>query len=136
MNKSFLRLIFISLSIVGFCFTILSFHLIIVSCEEQGPTTFELMGINNDTRIEGSFFLACGTIKEKDYYFAWVKSKKGITRITISQYNSFIEFTDKQPTITISNYGSFLHWNDFEDNWTEKIIRIPKGSILFNYELK
>lgn len=117
------------------------------SCESlyewETSTMSNLVAINDGSSIHGSFFIGCGTIDEREYYFFYYETRSGgmkksrlpVSNVTIYEDNSV------KPHIKIHK-TRFENWN----YWIFAIrapgerysIYVPKGSVKrdFTFDLE
>jgi len=98
-----------------------------------------------ESKINGSFFLGCGTINggSSEYYVAYAPSSKGDIRIKVDAYMTFLQENDSIPPV-IKNYyvrkvrdakKPGLLWarkeriGEWQKNYGEKIAIIPKNTV-------
>jgi hypothetical protein len=96
---------------------------------------FELVALNNNNNIYGSFFLGSGSIKEEQYFFAYVKYDDGGIKLwKCEAYTTWIyEDIINNQTPYIIYTESYSRGVNFYSERHE--FHIPKGSILQKFNL-
>lgn len=101
------------------------------SCAQPQPLERDLVSLRNDGSIEGSFFVGCGFIRGREYYFAFIQTSRGITRLTVPVERGYIiEYSGKPKCVIIRSSmcgGGCLRQVTFY---------VPKGTVLQRFEVK
>ncbi|MDD5375760.1 hypothetical protein [Acidithiobacillus sp.] len=97
----------------------------LMGCEDWHR--YELGSLFNDSESKGSFFLGCGTIKDTEYLFAWVRENEHVGWFRIqapATWCRIIMDEDEQPYL-------------MTETWKGKyIFHVPEGTIIRKYELR
>jgi|TARA_R110000850_G_C9969713_1_gene465092 hypothetical protein len=97
--------------------------------------------LGNDKYMKGDFFLGSGTIEDTDYYFFYVRTQKGMSRIKRRVNDCYIIETDsRRPeivglrTVYDDEDKFFKVW--FDDSILEYKIYVPKGTIIRDFKVR
>lgn len=108
--------------------------------QSEKVETVEVISLNDNSDIEGSFFLGSGSVNEELVYYYAYKSDKGVTVGKVDADEVYINYTDEQPRLEEyrTNFKSeFLKWSFAylgEDSCYYKLY-IPEGSIIEEYKI-
>ena len=103
-----------------------------------------ISSLNVDSSTFGSFFLGCGHIDNKNYYYYILNSKYGyqITKLEVDDKTYIKEDCDTKPFIEYVKYKAvsinwfgklFYNLKDFDHTDNEIIFHVPKNTIIKNY---
>jgi len=96
--------------------------------------------LGNDKYLSGSFFLGSGTINEIDYYYFYVNTTNGYSRLKRPISETYIIETDnRKPELTIvydhyDNTDKF--WTVAEDTKLYYKLYVPKGTIIRDFRVR
>lgn len=134
----------ILLSIMCAALAIVSFYFNYEYTEPALPelVEYELLSLYNDSKVKGNFFLGCGSLDGKEYYFGFIKEQNGmIHRLQLPTYRTYIVESEGSPKLVIKISEYTVIRDSFPHNlrWltsTNKYLYIPKGTIIRRFHLK
>lgn len=107
--------------------------------EEYVKENIQMVALKDNMATEGKFFLGSGTVDSSIKYFYMTKTEKGLKIDSVNASDSYLVEDDSvNPYIEIH---STRFKNEFVEKWFPNwysgytIIHIPKGSILYNYQV-
>ena len=116
--------------------------LILLGCSNR-TYKFELLSIDNDKELTGSFFIGTGAIETSEYYYMFIRNNndRSIVRIKLDTYRVKIYEGYKEP------YLKCVDWCDEEfsfydlvrntnpcSGWIE--LYVPQNTIIKEFKLK
>lgn len=107
--------------------------------EEKVYQSYDLVTLDTNEDINGSFFLGCGYIGEDMYYHFYYKTQDGTQYDKIRATRCYIVETNEKPSYKI--YGEFfkktesIFYSDDIRFETKKVLYIPKNTIKNNYKV-
>jgi len=123
----------------------LTFGLIIysVNIDHTIPTKLwekDIKSLGDNSSVSGSFFLGCGTIDKRDYYYYYVKAKNGGWEQKRLETDLVTIFEDQDSTAYIRCNLIKISDDHWSHNWAikhheEYEIHIPAGSIKNSFDL-
>ncbi len=96
--------------------------------------------LGNDKYLNGDFMLGTGTISETDYYFFYVKTVRGMSRIKVRVYDTYLIETDsRRPEYVevVQKYddeGRF--WKVICDDKLFNKLYVPTGTIVREFSVR
>lgn len=136
--------------VVGLIFVVLM--VIFVSINEGGfdervckvwTTNNDIISINRQSQIQGSFILGTGSIRSVTYYYAYVNTDSGYLLTKYRTNKSYIVETFDAPTVEAYHYScpkpilSFLLFGEHTAKRynTKYVINVPKHTIMQEFKL-
>lgn len=124
----------------------LSLFLTFIPCVKNHLGTIEtyyieIASINNGEAISGNFFLGCGSINNREYYYTFRKFKNEpfkYQRMKIySGYCCLIETNDVKPRYEWEerDYNNWIIF-DLDENRRNERLYVPKGTIIKEFNVK
>lgn len=101
--------------------------------------TYEIVCLQDNSRINGNFFLGCGSVDGKMKYTLYYKDNNNDIRGEELPFdNVILKYTKDKPKFEISydvlKKSNYRLWNGLRSN-TKYRIYIPEGTIVNNYNL-
>ena len=98
-----------------------------------------LESLSNSSETEGSFFLGIGSFNEVEYYYSYVNTIHGYTKISIPVHSTYLVETDNRRP----EYVKIIdHYNDEDSFWKvlgdaelRNILYVPKGTIVRKFSV-
>ena len=105
----------------------------IVKCMKQGTTKtflYEIMSVDVDKDMQGTFFLGCGRVKNEDYYCYYYNTERGITQGKVKTSETYlIETNETNPGLyKVREKGMSTHEFYYQ-------IHIPVGTVKVSYHI-
>ena len=96
--------------------------------------------LGNDKSLNGSFFLGSGSVNEIDYYYFYVNTTDGLSRLRRRVSKTYIiETDDRKPELVII----YDHYDDDDKFWTvaddtelHYRLYVPKGTIIRDFSVR
>jgi len=105
-------------------------------------TKYEILAIKDGNSTNGSFFLGCGTIKNKNYYYYYRKNNNGFSQDKVLSDNVIIyeDATDSTSYIKLQQKileTPYDNWGILDDKVEKNPIEfhVPKGTIIKQFKL-
>jgi hypothetical protein len=102
--------------------------------------TREIVSLNNQSTLSGSFILGSGTISNREYYFMFAKnSEGGFYRYTVPSNRSTIfeiDGSDSRVETFSPVMGDTLKWFAFPIGPSNYNIYVPKGTVIQQFSVQ
>lgn len=101
-------------------------------------TETPLIALKDNSTINGSFFLGCGSVGSETQYSYAVNTEFGIEIKTLpADEKIYFKYDEGTPALITSKpvYSTLAEWISIPDDPTIYTFRIPKGSIINEYEI-
>lgn len=102
---------------------------------------YYMKSLGNNTSISGDFFLGSGSIEEKEYYFFYVNTVKGMRKMKLPIDKTYIiETDDRRPEAV-----EIQEWVDDKDLFFKDLIGyttdhyklyVPKGTVIRDFKVR
>lgn len=108
-------------------FTIIVFLCVFLCFGCSSEYNFDLVSIETNENIHGTFFLGCGSINESICYFAYIKVNDEIIPIYVPYSSVKIKFTSDKPYMHVTGLiGGNIRSSFYHRSYT---FYVPEGSI-------
>lgn len=126
---------FITLVIVAFISDIAVSEDMLVMAE---PEQTKIVALKDNFNKDGSFFLGCGSVDDKLYYYYAEETEHGYSVNKMSADSCYIAYTDGEPYIERQSAGGFKNgWNYIllVPTFSRTTIYVPPGTIDTSYDI-
>jgi uncharacterized membrane protein YeaQ/YmgE (transglycosylase-associated protein family) len=98
-----------------------------------------IVALQDNRNISGSFFLGCGRVDEHMVYYSYVEENGSFELKKFNVDNSLIRFSNQKPRVELWGHlpkkGSIINYFALDLPCTKYIFYVPQGSIKQNFNL-